>query len=469
MLTPIVKQEGTTRTEKHLARIAEDAFFGLWSYPSVYRDEGIAKNGIGQEVADLLVLFGTDLIIFSDKDISFPKHIDIKVAWGRWYRAAIKDSAKQLFGAESFIRNHPGRLFLDKTCKISFPLPVNPDDLKIHLVAIARNSSFKSRKYFDEIMPGSSGSLMHAYFMNEKQALDNPFNVPDLNPNKTFIHVFDDFSLDLVLLHLETITDFINYLNEKESAVRGKRLSQLAGEEDFLAYYLNEITEKGFGKISSPPRMPKDFSFSIPELWWKSFFHSKMYREYEEFRKQARPWGKIVRDFSNAISTAQVGEGEDLHFLDHEIAVRVLASENLFSRARLSKALFEKYGEVPPGARSSRIVSSLSKPERLYVFLFFPWSKNYENYVEYRKERTACMNLYAHVARYKYPQAEEIIVFGTDTRGVEKSSETVIAFSAKEPMSDAEKDDAKKMIEEHGILRDTIEIKRKPRRKRLAR
>jgi hypothetical protein len=79
------------------------------------------------------------------------------------------------------------------------------------------------------------------------------------------------------------------------------------------------------------------------------------------------------------------------------------------------------------------------------------------------------MNLYAHVARYRYPQAQEIIVVGMDTRGVEKSSETVIAFSAKEPMTDAEKDDAKKMMEEHGILRDTIEKKRTSRRKRLAR
>ena len=55
----------------------------------------------------MLVVFGNDVILFSDKSIKFPVHDNVQVAWGRWYRAAVLDSAKQLFGATRWVRDHP--------------------------------------------------------------------------------------------------------------------------------------------------------------------------------------------------------------------------------------------------------------------------------------------------------------------------------------------------------------------------
>lgn len=463
MLKPLVKQLGVTRTERYLAKISENAFFGLWSYPNVYRDEGLKKNGIGQEVADLIVFFGNDIIIFSDKDIAFPKNENIKISWGRWYRAAIKESSKQLFGAESFIRSHPKRLFLDKECSVEFPFSIDPNSIKIHLVALARNSSHSAGEYFDSFARGSSDSLIHSYFMDEKQALDNPFNVPDINRQKTFVHVFDDYSLDVVLLHLETVSDFINYLNEKESCVRKYGLGQVHGEEDFLAYYLNGITRKGFGKAGLT-KSPKNAVVTIPEGWWRDFLLSPAYNFLELIRVEAQPWAKMVRNFSHAIENATVGEGQELTFLDHELVVRAMASENLISRRFLAKALLEKYAEVPAGVRSARLVWSISSPERLYIILFFPWSDAYDTYDEYRKNRNACMHLYAHVARYKYPESAEIIVIGLDTyapTGSMGSSETIMAFRGG-ALSPQAAEEAKQIMEKESILRD-IEPKNKKR------
>ena len=49
---------------------------------------------------DLLVVFENDVLIFSDKDISFPTSSDVHKDWSRWFRRAVVKSAAQLRGAE---------------------------------------------------------------------------------------------------------------------------------------------------------------------------------------------------------------------------------------------------------------------------------------------------------------------------------------------------------------------------------
>ena len=125
MLTPIHKEEGSTQGEKALAKLAGASFFGLWSYASVHRLLQKGPRTFAHEVADLLVLFGRDIIIFSEKDIQFPETNDIKVAWPRWFRKSVVASLDQLRGAETYIMSGRGPLFLDAKCTQPFPLSLN--------------------------------------------------------------------------------------------------------------------------------------------------------------------------------------------------------------------------------------------------------------------------------------------------------------------------------------------------------
>jgi hypothetical protein len=78
-LIPIIKSEGTTASERYLAKLCKSTFLSLWSYPNLYSHEG-RKNekGVGKELCDLLVVFDNDIIIFSDKLIEFKHTEDIK-------------------------------------------------------------------------------------------------------------------------------------------------------------------------------------------------------------------------------------------------------------------------------------------------------------------------------------------------------------------------------------------------------
>ena len=54
------KARGLTASEQLLAELCEKSFLSVWSYPNLCRKQG-------KELTDLLVVFGDDVILFSDK------------------------------------------------------------------------------------------------------------------------------------------------------------------------------------------------------------------------------------------------------------------------------------------------------------------------------------------------------------------------------------------------------------------
>lgn len=461
MLKPIYKREGTTPGERELAKLADLSFFGLWSYASVHRLLTKGGRTLRPEVADLIVFFGKDIVIFSEKDIKFPDTGDLKVAWARWFRQSVSESVIQLRGAERYIGSRRSALYLDARCTVPFPFALDAPDLKVHLVAICRNSARRAKAYFAQFEDGSSssssGTLLFAAPMREEQMLSNPFCIGDFAPKKTFIHVFDEESLALLLTELDAGPDFIDYLSVRERAVRNERLSLIHGEEDFLAVYLNNIQENGFGAYRPDTPLPanvEEVALAIEEGMWPVFKETISYAMHTAQRRDSGEWKKITNDFSQAILTATVGEAQDESLETHERALRMMASENRVSRAVLGHALLEKFDTVPTGALSTRVIPSLSNPERLYIFLFFPWIDAHGTYEGYRMERRACMEMYARAAQLKYPSHAEIVVLGADTKGSAGSSETILVVEGSPNMSAEERAETQAMMNEFRVLTD---------------
>lgn len=264
MLKPIVKESGTTERERYLSKLSEDAFFGLWSFPNVYTNEGISKSGTGKELCDLLVVFQNKILVFSDKDIALNSNVDIDVSWKRWFKRAVIKSSKQLYGAEKWLRSHPERIFLDKACANKFPIALSEEEYEIHLIAVTCNTAGPAEKYFGG---GSSGTLYQFYPLGCEDCLEKPFFVGDLFPQKTYVHVLDEITLDLLLEELNTISDFVAYLEEKERAIREGEILQAAGEEELLAYYFRGRSKSNrSGKMIHPTgNLDEDGPVSLSE------------------------------------------------------------------------------------------------------------------------------------------------------------------------------------------------------------
>lgn len=229
---------GKTSSESRLLQLVRGSVLSLWSIPGPYIDDGLARNGGGKELCDLLVIFGDDVLLFSDKECAFPEDDNVKVAWARWYKRAIGKSAKQLVGASNALRRHTTRLFSDAACKKPLPLSLpKPDRMRIHLVAVAHGSVGAAQRYWEAYggTPGSTGSLM----LNTELISNNhelkPFQIGWPSGKDCFIHVLDSLTLGLLLKELDTVADFTDYLEKKEALLKSSGCEFLIpGEEDLL-------------------------------------------------------------------------------------------------------------------------------------------------------------------------------------------------------------------------------------------
>jgi SEC-C motif len=447
---PIERSSGATKTERYLARLCERTFLSLWSYPNLYTPEGRhGGSGVGKELCDLLVVFGSDILIFSDKDIRFNTEIDTKIAWNRWRKRAISSSARQLFGAEKWIRENPTQIFLDPECTKSFPLTPQMENARFHLIAVTKNTSEAAQRFFGG---GSSGSLMLIPLLSDEQISERPFVVNDLDQTKTFVHVLDELTLDIVFGELDTTYDLVRYLRAKEDAIRSRRVISATGEEDLLAAYLllDGLTSDTPFDIQAEPGQAH--ALTLMEGFWQEYFASPQRQAMRDANSVAYFWDALIEHFAVHIRTANVGVGADKSTATHEQAIRLLAAEGRLSRRYLAAQFLQKMAEVPPDRRSARVCPSPFNNEVCFIFVFYPRDID-EDYESYRQERMEHLQAYAIVASYRFPQYRWITLIGTEPITTAGRSEDVLAVE-NHPLSADEKQMAQKIMVEDNILND---------------
>ncbi|CAM3986180.1 SEC-C metal-binding domain-containing protein [Rahnella victoriana] len=419
MLRKITKNTGFNSSEEKLIDLADTAFMGLWSYANIYSDEGYSKNKTGKEVCDLIVVFDKDVIIFSDKNIKFNSTKTLEVAWKRWYKKSVLESSDQLYGAENFIKRYPSRIFLDKECKNSLPFEIH-NDFKFHLIGVINNVSRVAQDFYDSIAPGSSPTLFNAFVFDGVECLEFPFCIGDIDRSKTFIHFFDETSLSIVLTELNTTSDFLDYIKERERVVRIGALKVSPGEEEILATYL--MNNK---KILNEDFL-KDENFAIlPENEWCYYRSTHWFKYSQAMKKGSEYWDDLIRIFSDSILSSNVGFFKEHDFMTHELAVRELAKESRKSRYFLSRSYVEKFEKSHSRKPSARLVESLDEKGKFYLFLFFPRNIS-DSDADYRHARVGCIYAYIPYVLNKYDSVDKLCVIATEPNGCPIRSEDLV-------------------------------------------
>jgi hypothetical protein len=360
----ITKNPGTTPSERYLAQLIRRTFLSLWSHANLFTDEG-RKNGKGdgKELCDVIVIFDNHIILFSDKHCAFPEHDDITIAWRRWYHRAIEKSANQLYGAEAWLRRFPNRIFLDRKCSQPFPLVIpKVNNSRFHRIAVTRGSCDKCRKFYGG---NSSGSLC---INTGIEGPAQPFNIGRINPHRGYVHVLDELTLEIVLSELDTISDFVDYLDKKENLLDKSGREILAtGEEQLVAMYLTNINNDG---VHDFIKIPDDRQFPmIMKGYWEDLINHPQYKAKKKADEISYAWDDLIEHF---IKHRDYTVGRFPNSLtDVEAVLRVLASESRLYRRVLSKQLLEVMSkDVKPGHRFTRYGTSKQFPYTGYVFLF---------------------------------------------------------------------------------------------------
>lgn len=452
--------DGINDSERLLMRLCRKSFLSLWAHANLHTSQDMRDGkGSAKEFADVLVVFGNDVIVFSDKHIEFQHNRDIKVAWPRWFKRAVTESAKQLHGAIGWLRRFPDRIFLDAACTRPLPVELPPQNVACyHLVAVTRGSREACLKQF----PGSFGTLQIDTSIEGNTHEQWPFTIGLLDRSKQFIHVLDEFSLEVVMNEMDTITDFVQYLNARESFLASSDIVvRTAGEEQLIAAYILN------GDGSKHAFLPDAVGPNVPGLviFDESHYAALIRRpDYKEKRRQgwrSGLWDEIIERFIRLGDPALVHPELEQPNHETEKALRIMAAEPRFRRHLLVDALggMLEAAMEQPGRRRARIFTTLEQPNLVYIFLAMP-KRATENFDEYRRHRVALLHAYCRVAKLRFPQADTFVALGIDhpARDYKQSSEDVIVFICHE-YTPEEKAEAEYFQRETGILGDGFTMK----------
>ena len=439
------KSGGTTPTEQHLVRLCERAFLRLWSYPNLYRDQGG-----GKELCDVLIVFDRDIVVFSDKSCAYPDTDDEVKDWARWFRRSIRDSARQVYGAERWIRNHPDRIFLDAGCKHPFPMNLpRSDKMRIHRVVVARGAAKRCSAFFG----GDSGSLMVRSDLVGDAHINAPagpfgiFRIGQVDPDKGYIHVLDDENLYTLLSELDTVADFVAYLARKEAFLCSGKVVLAPGEEDLLAYYLTHTNIDGEHDFVLPP--------TVDVLQFDHLYRGMRDNDQYIAKKSADEISYLIDQLiehvsSNADNRALI-DGNELPIGDIEKALRMLAAESRLSRRHLARALVDLLSSASARGRpKSRCVVTSEKSGTGYCFLVCPCPKG-RDYEKHRQFRSALLAAYCKVMKVRFPNLQHIVGYATEPLHGERRSEDLAYLDATN-WTEKDAQEACKIQREGGIL-----------------
>ena len=121
----------------------------------------------------------------------------------------------QLHGAEKWLRERPEQVYLDKHCKHRFPLPLPPlVTARYHRIAVTRGSADACRRFYGG---SSSASLLITSDVTGQNADREPILCRAGSGDEAFRSRSDETTLDILMGELDTVADFVAYLNKKEA------------------------------------------------------------------------------------------------------------------------------------------------------------------------------------------------------------------------------------------------------------
>jgi hypothetical protein len=329
-----------TKSEEWAYNLCRDSFFSLFSFVNP-----IGKKG--KELCDVIIICGKDIVLISVKEININLTDNYDVDYNRWNTRAIEDSVKQLNGAERFLKAVSS--FKLKGSEEEIELPIEKNFFKIALAIGGRGK----------------------------------FPIPESIQNNGYVNIMDEVSFHSITLELDTITDFISYLREKQTKLSNVYFTG-NGEEDLLAYYL-------FNEFNFPDKTYLVFDEGL----YKSLKKDKFYIKEKRERQESYIWDFIINHSAQNHFTQNGYNTKSLNNLMK--AYEIMAQETRFERVKLVNNL----NEVIKTNIRARIYFSPSFNHVIYVFV----SGKFNN----KKERLKELEIRCMVAAFLMNKSAVVI------------------------------------------------------------
>lgn len=377
--------EGLTPSENLVAELCQKSFLKLWTHPNP-----IGKKG--KELCDCLIVCGPHVVIISVKECDYIDTGD-KTGWERWEKRAIAKSAAQIWGAERWLMSVDS--FQRKDGR-AVSLPPHRDR-KFHRISVSL---------------GGKGQVFIKWG----------------NLGNGFVHVCDEVSVGVLFGELDTITDFVEFLDQSERFVESGVSPLFAGGgiEDLVALYIS------WGRTFE---LPDEFSESPDSVilmndLWTGLKESDDYKAIKKGLKDSYLWDRLIEHFAADLLTDGMFDFNTRELTDDQSALVAMALQPRGHRAKLAEAFAEF---LTQGERKIASRAALGDRNTAFVFLLGSSSD--------RETRVRELALRCLVIRGTMPGAITVVGIATDQPGTSEigySSDIVFMH-----LSEWSEDDAK--------------------------
>ncbi|MEM5504924.1 SEC-C domain-containing protein [Shewanella frigidimarina] len=449
---------GYTKEEMFLNSLGDNSFLKFWSWPNLFRDQG--GKGDGKEICDLTVIFGNDILLFSDKKIDFNTTKEINVAWSRWARRAIGDSVKQIKGARRWLSEYPERVFLDTKCEHKLPIKIpSKDNTTSHNIVVCHGIEEILSSYNTESSFIFNNSIVGDAHWDKNKC--RPFQIGQIFEGD-FVHVFNESTIELVLKEFDTTKDFISYISQREILLSSKKSIKISCESDIIQlFYENFNDELGDRSIWS-----KEFedteNIIIDKGGVAKLFFNTSFIEKKQEDKISYFWDDLIGSFSFHILNNSTEHKSWEHPSEIEPSIRYMAETGRFERRILATSFIEFYEKALPGQRGTRLCFNPINKSHVYLFLVVPFESSFPSYEIYKEMRRQMLHDYCIINKLLDPKIEYIVGISCKTR-IDKQPLSPDFFNEGQDFmfidvrdwGDTEIDEAQKIHDEyvaHGLL-----------------
>ena len=254
---------------------------------------------------------------------------------------------------------------------------------------------------------------------------------------KGLVHCFDDRFAAIILRELDTISDFVGYLEAKERFLaEGRRAAGLYGEEHLLAIYVHG------GK-----KFPDANLLMVEGDLWSSLQRNPAYQRRVEADQVSYVWDDVIEHVAEHVLAGRMEFENSLS--ENEQVLRVMAREKRFERRMLAEGFLEFRERAERGEVRARIVPSPSGVT--YVFFNPPPSFG-------RQERVDELRFRCFIARNDVPENHTVVGIGANVKPAPQGYAVDLALLSCPEWTEDHRLHAEGMREELGFFRNPLAI-----------
>lgn len=420
-------------SEARLADLTRHTFLSMWSYQSPFYEEG-------KELCDVLIVFGDDVIIISDKAISYAKDKLPEVAWRRWYRKAVLASVRQLQGALKTIKSTPEIIHID--AKVSSPFPLefpDPALARYHLIAVAHGAEAACATH-----TGKPSLAVDSMLPADGRAM---FTAGSLFPG--FVHVVNRTALDAIFECFDTAADLVRYLGSKEELFK-KRHVRLAGEEDLVALYMAGRRPNGWAPLDGLLASVTKGTGNMPGGFWTQLKADPTFARRKSTLAPSYFVDDVIEQLAHEYTHGRLLTNQDKGLAYHASAFQTLASESRMGRMLMVQGVLNVLAE-DPRTFWSVVVESADFPTIVYVWMIYPIVDEGVSDDDLEAQVGNELSAYVLVAMSKFPKAQR--VFGIALpNAMDSRTSRVFRLCGREDWDDDLQKEAEALGRARGIL-----------------